>query len=217
MIPAPASGCSLVPSPATARARLASGRGPVSHGGIGSWSATAPLAVPPWSYGHGRQLDQAAALDLTGRARAGNGVDDHQTAGVLVGRQQAFTVPAQCCQVDRLSFAHDDEGGDDLAPRVVGDAGHGRVAQRRVALEHGVDLGRCDRLAAGADEVLVPSDDRVVALVVDLGQLARAVPAVDEGASGGLGIAEVAAEQMRALGPQLVVVEAHVHAGTGWT
>ena len=64
--------------------------------------------------------------------------------------------------------------------------------------QHGLDLGRGHRLAAGADDVAGAADDGEVAVVVDVGQVAGAVPAVDAAPRRGRRVAEVAVEEQRA-------------------
>ena len=72
----------------------------------------------------------------------------------------------------------DDHRGHDLAPLRVGDADDRDLGDGRVRGEHRFDLGRRDRLAAGADHVAGAADDRQVALVVERAEIAGVVPAV---------------------------------------
>ena len=61
-----------------------------------------------------------------------------------------------------------------------------------------LDLGGCDRLAAGADRGVRAAGDRDEAVGVELREVAGAVPAVDERSGGGLRILEVPVEEERA-------------------
>ena len=69
-------------------------------------------------------------------------------------------------------------GGADLLAEVgVRDADHRRLGDGRVLVEHLLDLPRVDVVAAPDDQVLLPVDDVVVAVVVHPGQVAGAEPA----------------------------------------
>ena len=73
------------------------------------------------------------------------------------------------------------DGGDDgLAPALVGQPEDGDLAHRRVAHEDLLDLDRVDVLAAGDDHVLLAVDERDVAVVVDLAEVAGVEPAAAE-------------------------------------
>ena len=94
--------------------------------------------------------------------------------------------------------AHTIDRGHDLAPLRIGHADDRDLGDRRVLAEHLLDLGRRDRLAAGADHVARPADDREVAVVVDRAEIAGVVPAVAERVGGRLGRVEVAVHEERA-------------------
>ena len=98
-----------------------------------------------------------------------------------------------------------DERDADLAPALVGHADDRGVGDRRVLVQHGLDLGRVDVLAAGDDQLLQPAADPVVALVVALGDVAGQQPAVAERGRGRLVVAPVAGEDVRAAHEQLAL------------
>ena len=71
----------------------------------------------------------------------------------------------------------DDGGAGALAQPVVG-KGHDRdLVDRRVAQDHRLDLGRDDRHAAAADDVLAAPDVDELAVLVEVAEVARAVAA----------------------------------------
>ena len=66
-----------------------------------------------------------------------------------------------------------DDGHHDLAPFVVGHADHADVADRRMAEQHRLDLGRIDVDAAADDEVRAAVGEEEVAVVVDVADVAE--------------------------------------------
>ena len=72
----------------------------------------------------------------------------------------------------------DDERDADLSPALVGHADNGHVGDARMLVEYRLDLGRIDVLAARDVHVLEPALDPVEALVVALGDVTGAQPAV---------------------------------------
>ena len=94
--------------------------------------------------------------------------------------------------------SQDDEGDRHLAPALVGTADDGGLDHRLVLVEHPLDLGAGDVLAAGDDHVLEPIDDVDVAVVVLHADVAGVEPAAGERRRRGLGIAPVALEHLRA-------------------
>ena len=66
-----------------------------------------------------------------------------------------------------------DDGHHDLAPLVVGHADHADVADRGMAEQHRLDLGRIDVHAAGDDEVGAAVGEEEVAVVVDVADVAE--------------------------------------------
>ena len=111
--------------------------------------------------------------------------------------------PRQCsisaCSVVLVAARHDD-GVDDLAPTLVGDAEDGRLEHGGVGVEGVLDLGAVDVLAAGDDHVLGPVDEVQVAVGVEVADVAGAVPlAVEHGLGRLLGLVPVPGHHVRAL------------------
>lgn len=67
-----------------------------------------------------------------------------------------------------VDFTSDDEGGDDLAVFLVGDADDGHVGHAGVGQETVFDLERVDVLAAADDQVFDAACDRDVAVRADV-------------------------------------------------
>ena len=95
-------------------------------------------------------------------------------------------------RVPPRSGLQDDDRLHRFAPGVVGDADHRRVGDRRMTEERVLDLGRIDVLAAGHDHVLHPVIDEDVALLVHVGGVAGAHPAVADRGGGRVGLVPVA-------------------------
>ena len=74
----------------------------------------------------------------------------------------------------------DDEGHGHLAPPLVGPADHRHLEHRVVLVEHPLDLGAGDVLAAGDDHVLEAVDDEEVAVLVAHADVAGVEPAAGE-------------------------------------
>ncbi len=66
----------------------------------------------------------------------------------------------------------------------VGNAHHRDLGDGGMCAEHLLDLGRRNRLAAGADHVAGTADDREIALVVERAEIAGVVPAVAQRVGG---------------------------------
>jgi hypothetical protein len=64
---------------------------------------------------------------------------------------------------------------------LVRDADDGGLGHRSELMQHALDLGRIDVLAAGNVHVLPAVDDVVEAVFVDAGGVTRVKPAVGEG------------------------------------
>ena len=90
-----------------------------------------------------------------------------------------------------------------FAPLRVGHAEHRRLEHGGMAVQHVLDLGAVHVLAAAHDHVLRPVDEVDVALVVQVAEVARVVPAVDERGRGLLGLVPVA-------GHHVVASDAHL-------
>ena len=95
------------------------------------------------------------------------------------------------------SRCNDDVRDRDLAPAIVGTPDDGRFDHRLVLVEHALDLGAGDVLAAGHDHVLEPIDDVEVAVVVHHADVAGVEPAAGERRARRVGIAPVALEHLR--------------------
>ena len=92
--------------------------------------------------------------------------------------------PRQCSMsssgVVAAAGLDDDEGDRHLAPPLVGAPDDGGLDHRLVLVEHPLDLGAGDVLAAGHDHVLEPVDDVEVAVVVLHADVAGVEPAAGE-------------------------------------
>ena len=111
-------------------------------------------------------------------ADRGSSSTNRTAFGTLKRASRAAAVLDQLVLGRRRSGREDDEREADLAPALVRHADDGRVGDRRMLVQHGLDLGRVDVLAAGDEHVLEPAADPVEALVVALGDVAGAQPAV---------------------------------------
>src|SRR5205823_3184794 len=80
----------------------------------------------------------------------------------------------------------DDHGHYRLAPAFVGHAEHRRLRDALEPVDDLLDLLRVDVEAAGDDQILLPTRDGEVALLVDDAEVAGVQPAVAKGL-GGLG------------------------------
>src|SRR4029079_16821313 len=125
-------------------------------------------------------LHEEGALDLPGRGRAGERIDDCQPARLLEPREAPLTMSAE--PVDgqrRAARPGDDDRGHDFAPLDVGNADDGHLHDVRMSRADRFDLGGRDGLATRSDDVACATDDRHVAVVVHDAQVTRVVPAVD--------------------------------------
>ncbi len=89
-----------------------------------------------------------------------------------------------------------DERDRNLAPPFVGPADDGDLDDRRVFVQHALDFGARDVLAAGHDHVLQPVDDVEIAVVVLHADVAGVEPAALERGVGRVGIAPVTLEHL---------------------
>ena len=76
-----------------------------------------------------------------------------------------------------LSRLGDDRRARALAHALVGHRHDRHLVDRRVAQDHGLDLGRHDRHAAAADDVLAAADEQQVAVRVERAEVAGPVAA----------------------------------------
>src|SRR5215210_978950 len=123
-----------------------------------------------------RHLDLALE-DLARRAHR-KLVHEPDLPRVLVGGHLLLDVGLQLVLVDRLALLQHHRGAHLLAELVVRHADHGRLLDRRVLVQHLLDLARVDVVAATDDQVLLAVDDEEVAVLVHLGHVARAEPAL---------------------------------------
>src|SRR5689334_14564103 len=73
-----------------------------------------------------------------------------------------------------------DEGGDDLAPALVGQADDRHFRHRGMQREAALDLNRGNILTAGYDHVVYPASDKNVAVLIRIAGITREVPAIPE-------------------------------------
>ena len=116
-------------------------------------------------------------------------------------------LPGEGDQLGRRGLAVTGHGGDDrLAPALVGQPEDGDLAHGRVADDDLLDLDRVDVLAAGDDHVLLAVDERDVAVLVDLAEVAGVEPAAAERVGRRPGQHPVAGEDVLAAHEQLADV-----------
>ena len=92
-----------------------------------------------------------------------------------------------------------------LGPARVGQPEHGRLHDRRVGVEHLLDLAGKDIQTAGLDHVLDAVDDVDEAVLIDAHLVAGAKPWPQHGLRAGLGVAPVAAGDLVAAQQQLAL------------
>ena len=111
----------------------------------------------------------------------GSGSERNQMwVGTMKAARRLLHVEGQLVGRHLGARAQDDDGADLLAERLVGDADHGAVGDRRVFEQGRLDLDGVDVLPAPDDHVLGPVDDVDEALVVQAGDVARVQPAPGE-------------------------------------
>ncbi len=129
------------------------------------WALASKLTAAP-----AQQLARACARQrLVGR---------DELLGHLVRRERAGAVRAQLLDVQPLAGARDDDRRHGLAPLRVEAAEHSRLEHPRMRLEHGLDLGGRDVLAAADDRVGLASAHPQAAALVELAEVAGMQPAV---------------------------------------
>src|SRR3954452_12821636 len=135
-------------------------------------------AAPRRSAGGGlvRRLD-LPLQDLAGGALR-QFVDDPYVPRVLVAGDLSLDVVAQLLGRNRCARDEGDGRGDLLAVLRMWHADHRRVAYRGMLVEHLFDLTWVDVVSAPDDQVLLPVDDVVVAVLVDPGHVPALEPAV---------------------------------------
>src|ERR1700684_4503866 len=95
-------------------------------------------------------------------------------------------------QVDLFAWAHGDEGGDGLAPFIVGNADDRDGGHAGAGGDHVLDLARVHVERARDDDVFLPVDQVEEALLVADGEIAGVQPATFERRGGQLGLVAVA-------------------------
>ena len=96
----------------------------------------------------------------------------------------------------RTGLEHDDGNGH-LAPSLVRSPDHGGLRDGFVLVQHALDLGAGDVLAARHDHVLQPIDDVQIAVLVLHPDVAGVEPAATKGVGGRFRIAPVPLEHLR--------------------
>src|SRR6185437_638820 len=120
------------------------------------------------------------ALEDLARGALGQVVHQPDHPRVLVGRHLALDVVAQLLGRGRRALLERDGGADLLAVLVVGDAHDRGLPDRRVLVEHLLDLARVDVVAAADDQLLLAVHDVEVAVLIDAAHVAGVQPAVDD-------------------------------------
>src|SRR4051794_21962497 len=123
--------------------------------------------------------------DLAGRA-LGELVDEPDAAGGLVGRDVLLDERADVVLGGVLAVLERHCRADLLAQRLMRHAEHRRLADRRMLVEHLLDLPRVDVEAAADDQLLLAVDDVEVAVLVDPGHVPGPQPAVGHGVGRGV-------------------------------
>ncbi len=124
-------------------------------------------------------LAQLVADDLAG-AGARDLLRQLYHMGNLVGREPAAAVGQQAFDLDGFAGAWNHEQRGNLAQVLVRDADHGAVEHRLKGVDHLLDLGRRDVLAAADDQFLEAAGDGEEAVGVAPGEVAGAIPTLEE-------------------------------------
>src|SRR3954454_9448286 len=122
--------------------------------------------------------DADLALEDLARRAHGERVDEVDDARVLVGGHALLGEGADGVRVGLRAVLEDDRRRDLLAHLLVRHADDRGLRDRGVLVEDLLDLARVDVVAAADDHVLLAVDDEEVAVLVDLGHVARVEPAV---------------------------------------
>src|SRR4051812_28181702 len=135
---------------------------------------------------------EQAAQQLADR-RLRNGLDKNIAARPLeIGEAGIAAMLVEMLVLDRGAAL--DEGRDDLAPALVGQADHRNLRYRGVQRQAAFDLHRRNILAAGDDHVVDPAGDEQIAVGVEHSGVAGEIPAVPQCLGIGLGPPPVALE-----------------------
>src|SRR6266480_4818581 len=123
----------------------------------------------------------------------GQGVDDLDGLGRLVGTLLLLDQGDEAGGVDGGAGPGDDDGGDGLAPAVVGDADDGGGGDVGVGGQHVLHFLGIDVEPAADDHVVLAIDDIDVAVVVAPGHVPGVDPPVPDDFGGEFGPLPVAA------------------------
>jgi len=88
------------------------------------------------------------------------------------------------------------------SPLFIRDADDGGFGNRDELMQHALDLGRIDVLAAGYVHVLPAVDDVVEAVLVDPRGISGVQPAIGEGGRVGVRLVPVAGRDVRSFDPE---------------
>ena len=124
-----------------------------------------------------RELAQRVAVDLVGRGER-QFVDEPDEARVLIGRRVLQRVLLDRVLGRLVAGLRDDEGDRLGALDVVVDRHHHRLPDVGMLLQHALDVGRIDVLAAGDEHVVGAADEIVEAVLVAAEHVAGDVEAV---------------------------------------
>ena len=120
---------------------------------------------------------QRRAVELVGRGER-QFVDEPDEARVLIGRRVGQREALDAVGVERAAGLADDEGDRLLALDVVVDRHHGGLRHVGMALQHALDVGRINVLAAGDEHVVGAADEIMEAVGVAAEHVAGDVEAV---------------------------------------
>ena len=101
---------------------------------------------------------------------------------VLVGGHPLLAVGDQLGAVSEAPGPQRDDGHDLLAEPLVGNADDGGLGDRRVGVQHVLDLARVHVVPAADDELLLAADDEQEPVLVEIAEVTGVEPAAGEGA-----------------------------------
>src|SRR4029078_309536 len=103
---------------------------------------------------------------------------------------------------ERMAGLDRDDRHADFAPLLTGNANDGGLGHGGELMQHALDLGRIDVLAAGNVHVLPAVDDVIETFLVDPRGVAGVQPAVGEGGGVGVGPVPVTGRDIWAANPE---------------
>src|SRR6478752_4393529 len=107
--------------------------------------------------------------------------DDLYLRGYFVFRNMAATIVEKGGALDVHALPYNDEGFDDLAERLVGNADDRALADGLMRVKNVLDVHRIDVGATPNDQILLPSDDVEEAVSIELAEIAASHPAIHDG------------------------------------